>query len=91
VCKIKDQQEKSPDMIKKFTRVLIKALGFVVFLSSMVMIIGAWVYFFTSDEILLVSTMAVTVIFGALATLGLLPFMWTRIKEKRAKASNKST
>ena len=90
--KIEDekQQEKSPDrvdIIKKFGRILVKAVGVAVFLASIILIINAWVYAFTYDEPIIISAMVETSILSVFAVLGLLPFMMPMIRARRARAN----
>jgi len=91
VCKIKNkkQQEKSSDTndtIKKFGRVLIKALGIVVFAAAIFLIISSWRYAFTYDEPLIVLSIVATIMLGGVAVFGLLPFIMPRIRERKARA-----
>ena len=93
IIKNKKQQEKSPDEVgvaKRFGWILIKALGVVVFLSSILLLIGSWTYAFTYYEPLITSGILATVILSVFAVLGLLPFIVPRVMEKRAKAANKN-
>ena len=98
MCTIENQtqQDKSFDTAKKFMRVLAKALSFAVFAASILMIIFVWYVYFTWDyyyhyetyETLdLFGSIIVTVISLMVAAIGLLPFIWPKIKKmKEARA-----